>query len=223
MKLIVLMFCACCLHCVCMQAQEWSLDAEAGYLHNKYKLDSHGMTDEYAEGNHGFRVGANVVYTLKCNVVFSGGLAYERTGGSIYGTKINYHNIQAIHMDKLGYVSVPVHVGYKIALKKKFYLCPQVGLYGKVGVKGYGSMEGVDGYGQHYEAGFGVFGDIPQGAHYANMERLDAGLSFAYKIGWDRLALSACSQLGLVRHRGFMQGPKTRAFGLSLSYTFWRK
>lgn len=126
--LLVLLFVSVCGH---SQNIDYGVLIGGGYSNVTSKTTSRGAFS--------YGVGAVVDYNLKSNWLLHGELKYIRKGATVDQPEQTVTNgIIDKYEFHLNYLELPISVGYKIAINERQTITPRAGLYGAVGIGGYG-------------------------------------------------------------------------------------
>ena len=197
-----------------MMAQSWNVGVEAGYVDNTLAVKEYKST-----GHNGFKLGAEVDYTLGNRISFESGVAYVRKGGGKSGKNMWGSEITSVKFEAMNYLQIPLMVGYKFGLGSKFSVKPEVGAYYAVGVGGHTFVSGTDSFGQPYEKRVSTFSGA-EGVPYRPCNRNDGGLAFALNLSYSHFTVKAEYDLGLATASYYGDG-KQRTFSVSLAYWFF--
>lgn len=218
MKLCIIMSMLMCLGIVKMNGQV-RLGVEAGV----------NMTSLGVRGNHAqiVPVGGLVVdYQFENNMIIQSGLHYVMKGANslVNGSKEL--------MVRLGYIELPVMVGYRLPVAEHIYMIPQMGAYFACGVNGYGEFgsnfvnTGIGNTDGIWYNPFKRF-DLNTGKeeYIEPFKRFDTGLRFALSTEVYKFNLTLSYDLGLKKvWKEFDPGDyfkyKNRSVAITLGYKF---
>lgn len=179
-------------------------------------------------GNHAMVLptgGLVADYQFKNNMMISSGLHYVMKGANtLSGAPEDL-------MVRLGYLELPVMVGYRMPVAEHVYLVPQVGAYFACGVNGYAEFNESSSLGIGNTDGvwynpFEQFDLKNEKKEYIEpFERFDAGLRFALSADVYKFNLSLAYDLGLKRtHKHFDPEHyfkyRNRSVAVTLGYKF---
>ncbi|MDR1202546.1 MAG: PorT family protein [Tannerellaceae bacterium] len=99
-------------------------------------LTSSGMSVPAENMKTGIKMGLFADYTFSNRIVLISGLDYVIKGANGLRSNVNYSPQMKIFDIQLGYIQLPVSIGYKINLKDNFSIVPSVGFYCAYGVHG---------------------------------------------------------------------------------------
>lgn len=205
---------------------QWRLGAEVGIdlssvnvITNHTQIGSHGgLTVDYAFKNR-INLSTGVFHTMKgANTICADDLGYEM-------------------LVRLGYLEVPVMIGYRIPIASNIHLTPSIGTYFSWGVNGYGEFEKSTTSNTPNESMNLTEWSNPFESHYYNtaeserklayaFNRFDTGLRFGLNAEIGRVSMSFNYDLGLKSMwKGFMDAGlyhqlKNRNATLAIGYKF---
>jgi len=205
---------------------QWRLGAEVGIdlssvnvITNHTQIGSHGgLTVDYAFKNH-INLSTGVFHTMKgANTICADDLGYEM-------------------LVRLGYLEVPVMIGYRIPIASNIHLTPSIGTYFSWGVNGYGEFEKSTTSNTPNESMNLTEWSNPFESHYYNtaeserklayaFNRFDTGLRFGLNAEIGRVSMSFNYDLGLKSMwKGFMDAGlyhqlRNRNATLAIGYKF---
>ena len=194
--------------------QKWNYGLEFGYTHNIFHSPKLKGT-----GKSGFRIGGILNYNFKNNVLLESGIAYERKGRSLKSNNIASQQITKVDIHNMDYLNMPFLIGYKIHVGNKLYLYPQLGWYLNVGLRGCGTISGIDRWDQPYTSGIDVFQAYNGNTYtYRPFNRIDTGSLFCLNIQFNAFRIKCSYELGLNTIHSIYGGPNNRIIGLALGY-----
>ena len=209
--IVILLVSLCCSVCY---GQKWNYGVEIGYTHNTFHTSKLEGT-----GKSGFRIGGILNCNLKNHVLLESGIAYERKGGSLKSNHIASQQITQVDVYNMDYLNVPFLVGYKIHIGNKLYLYPQLGWYLNVGLRGCGTISGMDRWGQPYTSGMDTFRAYHESAStYRPFHRIDTGPLFGLNVQYKAFRIKCTYELGLNAIHSTYGSPGNRTVGLALGY-----
>ena len=209
--IVILLFSLCCSVCY---GQKWNYGVEFGYIHNTFHTSILKGT-----GKSGFRVGGILNYNFKNNVLLESGIAYERKGGSLKSNNIASQQVTKADVHNMDYLNFPFSIGYKIHIGNKLYLYPQLGWYLNVGLRGCGTISGIDRWGQPYTSGIDTFQAYNESAStYRPFNRIDTGSLFSLNVQYKGFRIKCTYELGLNTIHSTYGNPSNRTIGLALGY-----
>ena len=205
---------------------QWRLGAEVGIdlssvnvITNHTQIGSHGgLTVDYAFKNR-INLSTGVFHTMKgANTICADDLGYEM-------------------LVRLGYLEVPVMIGYRIPIASNIHLTPSIGTYFSWGVNGYGEFEKSTTSNTPNESMNLTEWSNPFESHYYNtaeserklayaFNRFDTGLRFGLNTEIGRVSMSFNYDLGLKSMwKGFMDAGlyhqlRNRSAPLAIGYKF---
>lgn len=205
---------------------QWRLGAEVGIdlssvnvITNHTQIGSHGgLTVDYAFKNR-INLSTGVFHTMKgANTICADDLGYEM-------------------LVRLGYLEVPVMIGYRIPIASNIHLTPSIGTYLSWGVNGYGEFEKSTTSNTPNESMNLTEWSNPFESHYYNtaeserklayaFNRFDTGLRFGLNAEIGRVSMSFNYDLGLKSMwKGFMDAGlyhqlRNRNATLAIGYKF---
>ncbi|WP_302026093.1 outer membrane beta-barrel protein [Parabacteroides johnsonii] len=205
---------------------QWRLGAEVGIdlssvnvITNHTQIGSHGgLTVDYAFKNR-INLSTGVFHTMKgANTICADDLGYEM-------------------LVRLGYLEVPVMIGYRIPIASNIHLTPSIGTYFSWGVNGYGEFEKSTTSNTPNESMNLTEWSNPFESHYYNtaeserkltyaFNRFDTGLRFGLNAEIGRVSMSFNYDLGLKSMwKGFMDAGlyhqlRNRNATLAIGYKF---
>ncbi|WP_455633915.1 outer membrane beta-barrel protein [Parabacteroides sp.] len=205
---------------------QWRLGAEVGIdlssvnvITNHTQIGSHGgLTIDYAFKNR-INLSTGVFHTMKgANTICADDLGYEM-------------------LVRLGYLEVPVMIGYRIPIASNIHLTPSIGTYFSWGVNGYGEFEKSTTSNTPNESMNLTEWSNPFESHYYNtaeserklayaFNRFDTGLRFGLNAEIGRVSMSFNYDLGLKSMwKGFMDAGlyhqlRNRNATLAIGYKF---
>lgn len=205
---------------------QWRLGAEVGIdlssvnvITNHTQIGSHGgLTVDYAFKNR-INLSTGVFHTMKgANTICADDLGYEM-------------------LVRLGYLEVPVMIGYRIPIASNIHLTPSIGTYFSWGVNGYGEFEKRTTSNTPNESMNLTEWSNPFESHYYNtaeserklayaFNRFDTGLRFGLNAEIGRVSMSFNYDLGLKSMwKGFMDAGlyhqlRNRNATLAIGYKF---
>lgn len=205
---------------------QWHLGAEVGIdlssvnvITNHTQIGSHGgLTVDYAFKNR-INLSTGVFHTMKgANTICADDLGYEM-------------------LVRLGYLEVPVMIGYRIPIASNIHLTPSIGTYFSWGVNGYGEFEKSTTSNTPNESMNLTEWSNPFESHYYNtaeserklayaFNRFDTGLRFGLNAEIGRVSMSFNYDLGLKSMwKGFMDAGlyhqlRNRNATLAIGYKF---
>ncbi|WP_301703925.1 outer membrane beta-barrel protein [uncultured Parabacteroides sp.] len=205
---------------------QWRLGAEVGIdlssvnvITNHTQIGSHGgLTVDYAFKNR-INLSTGVFHTMKgANTICADDLGYEM-------------------LVRLGYLEVPVMIGYRIPIASNIHLTPSIGTYFSWGVNGYGEFEKSTTSNTPNESMNLTEWSNPFESHYYNtaeserklayaFNRFDTGLRFGLNTEIGRVSMSFNYDLGLKSMwKGFMDAGlyhqlRNRNATLAIGYKF---
>lgn len=131
-KLFIAMLVLICTSIVGL-AQNFNCGLEAGYDYNHVSV--HELwKDTSASSKNGFKVAALAEWTWKSNITFTTGLGYAVKDCKLVGFRSMY--AKSVDYNSVGYLQIPLLLGYRFELSKGFSIMPQIGIFGDVGVSG---------------------------------------------------------------------------------------
>ncbi|WP_293740170.1 outer membrane beta-barrel protein [uncultured Parabacteroides sp.] len=205
---------------------QWRLGAEVGIdlssvnvITNHTQIGSHGgLTVDYAFKNR-INLSTGVFHTMKgANTICADDLGYEM-------------------LVRLGYLEVPVMIGYRIPIASNIHLTPSIGTYFSWGVNGYGEFEKSTTSNTPNESMNLTEWSNPFESHYYNtaeserklayaFNRFDTGLRFGLNAEIGHVSMSFNYDLGLKSMwKGFMDAGlyhqlRNRNATLAIGYKF---
>ena len=205
---------------------QWRLGAEVGIdLSSVYVITNHTQI-----GSHG---GLTVDYAFKNRINLSTGVFHTMKGANtICADDLGYEMLV-----RLGYLEVPVMIGYRIPIASNIHLTPSIGTYFSWGVNGYGEFEKSTTSNTPNESMNLTEWSNPFESHYYNtaeserklayaFNRFDTGLRFGLNAEIGRVSMSFNYDLGLKSMwKGFMDAGlyhqlRNRNATLAIGYKF---
>lgn len=182
----------------------------------------------------GYNVGATFEYMFSKRVVIETGLFWT-TKGTVNMTQLGDGMFGSISLS-LGYLELPLTIGYKFKVVDNINIVPKVGCYFSYGLTGSGLVEGhgknennlpANAWAASYTNPFTGFNtSLPPyvDAHIDPFKRFDSGLRFGLNFEVYRCLLGFSYYLGLYKiHETFplVDEPLyNRSFSVSLGYKF---
>ena len=205
---------------------QWRLGAEVGIDLSSVNV----ITNHTQIGSHG---GLTVDYAFKNRINLSTGVFHTMKGANtIYAEDLGYEMLV-----RLGYLEVPVMIGYRIPIASNIHLTPSIGTYFSWGVNGYGEFEKSTTSNTPNESMNLTEWSNPFESHYYNtaeserklayaFNRFDTGLRFGLNAEIGRVSMSFNYDLGLKSMwKGFMDAGlyhqlRNRNATLAIGYKF---
>lgn len=186
-----------CLSVVKMSAQV-RLGAEIGMNVSSLAIKANGHNVDVAGG-------LSVDYLFNNGVTLQSGLYYSSKGASGLWDGHNYSSELRQVDIHLGYMEIPLMVGYRIPVMSNVYLVPSVGAYFACGVAGYGEIDVIvsneqgngrisDQWDNPYK---GFKKDWLADTELKAFDRFDSGLRFGLSGEISRFVVSFVYDLGL--------------------------
>ena len=208
--IVILLFSSCCTVCY---GQKWNYGVEFGYTYNTIHASKLKGT-----GKLGFRIGGILNYSFKNNVLLESGIAYERKGGNLKSNDIASLRITEVDVYNMDYLNFPFLIGYKIHAGNKLYLYPQLGWYLNVGLRGSGTVSGIDRWGQPYTSGIDAFRTYNDAGTYRPFNRIDTGCLLSMNVQYKAFRIKCTYELGINTMHSTYDNPYNRTIGLALGY-----
>lgn len=226
MKVTKLLIVALVSLCFLPAKAQWRLGAEVGIDLSSVNV----ITNHTQIGSNG---GVTVDYAFKNRINLSTGVFHTMKGANtICADDLGYEMLV-----RLGYLEVPVMVGYRIPVASNIYLTPSVGAYFAWGVNGYGEFEkNATGNDPNESMNLIEWSNPFQSHYYQTTEserklayafnKFDSGLRFGLNAEIGRISLSFNYDLGLKKMwKGFMDAGlyhqlKNRNATLAIGYKF---
>ena len=205
---------------------QWRLGAEVGIDLSSVNV----ITNHTQIGSHG---GLTVAYAFKNRINLSTGVFHTMKGANtICADDLGYEMLV-----RLGYLEVPVMIGYRIPIASNIHLTPSIGTYFSWGVNGYGEFEKSTTSNTPNESMNLTEWSNPFESHYYNtaeserklayaFNRFDTGLRFGLNAEIGRVSMSFNYDLGLKSMwKGFMDAGlyhqlRNRNATLAIGYKF---
>lgn len=186
-----------CLSMVKMSAQV-RLGAEIGMNVSSLAIKANSHNVDVAGG-------LSVDYLFNNGVTLQSGLYYSSKGASGLWDGYNYSSELRQADIHLGYIEVPLMVGYRIPVMSNVYLVPSVGAYFACGVAGYGEIDAIvsneNGYARGSEQWNNLYEDLKwdwlADTELKAFDRFDSGLRFGLSGEISRFVISFAYDLGL--------------------------
>lgn len=148
--------------------------------------------------------GLSVDYLFKNGTVLQSGLFYSRKGASGLWDQYNYSCALRQGDFHLGYVEIPLMVGYRIPVMNNVYIVPAVGAYFACGAGGYAEVDVIvsneNGTGR-YPDNWNPYKDFRMewlaDTKINAFDRFDSGLHFGLSGEISRFVISFAYDLGL--------------------------
>lgn len=185
-----------------------SYGVEAGFIRNTIPTQGKYQGDYRRDG---FKFGGVVEYTLENHISFEAGLSFLRRRGEVHGSNLNLTRLDGVEFLQMYYLQIPLTIGYKFKIGKKFSIKPHLGYYYALGTHGDSFVTGTDAFGQPFGARVPTFASETTTIPYSPCNRHDIGLNFAMnftykditvKLAYDRASTNA-TNYGNGRHRTF--------------------
>ena len=228
-KLYIILSILACTSMVKMSAQD-RLGAEIGMNVSSLAIKANGHNVDVAGG-------LSVDYLFNNGITLQSGLYYSSKGASGLWDQYNYSGELRQADIHLGYIEVPLMVGYRIPVMSNVYLVPSVGAYFACGVTGYGEIDVIvsnehghgrisDRWDNPYK---GFKKDWLADTEVKAFDRFDSGLRFGLSGEISRFVVSFAYDLGLKKvWSGFDTGSyktsthkmKNRTACISVGYKF---
>ncbi|RHR53666.1 outer membrane beta-barrel protein [Parabacteroides sp. AF17-28] len=216
------------LFCICFfpAKAQWRLGAEAGIDLSSVNI----VTNHTQIGSHG---GLTVDYAFKNRINLSTGVFHTMKGANtICADKLGYELLA-----RLGYIEIPLQVGYRIPVASNIHLTPSVGAYFAWGVNGTGEFgKSATGYNPNESMNVTEWSNPFESHYYYTAEserklayafnRFDSGLRFGLNAEIGQISLSFNYDLGLKdMWKGFEQAGlykqlRNRNATLAIGYKF---
>lgn len=201
---------------------QWNVGVEVGAGFNYLSADHAEVSDQ---AKIGVKAGAIVSYTTRYGLYVESGLSYSNQRGSTLTDFDNqYKTLESVN-SKLQYLQLPVTLGYKIRVSKKWAIIPKVGMWAAVGVGGHSLVTGIETSGTRYQVGVLPF----ETDHYTlsgqdyrigGYSRLDWGATVGVDVRYTRFAVRAACDFGLEDLNFELGSPYSRSYSLSVGYFF---
>lgn len=182
--------------------------------------------------------GITVDYLLKNGLLLQSGLSYSSKGASGLWDHYNYLDELRQANIHLGYLEIPVMIGFRIPIMEQIHLVPSIGAYFACGVAGYGEVDIIISE-EHEHARFGgEYWDNPYKAYNKKehddmgikaFDRFDSGLRFGLSGEISKFVISFAYDLGLKKVWSGFDTPsyetsthkmKNRTANVSIGYKF---
>lgn len=149
--------------------------------------------------------GLSVDYLFNNGVMLQSGLYYSSKGASGLWDQYNYSSELRQADIHLGYIELPLMVGYRIPVMNNVYLVPAAGIYFACGVAGYGEIDAIvsnsEGYARGSERWDNPYKDLKwdwlADTEIKAFDRFDSGLRFGLSGEISRFVVSFTYDLGL--------------------------
>lgn len=181
--------------------------------------------------------GLSVDYLFKNGLMLQSGLSYSSKGASGLWDQYNYSSVLRQADIHLGYLEVPLMVGYRIPIMKNVYLVPSVGAYFACGVAGYGEIDVIvsndNGNVRSSERWDNLYQDFKwdwiADTEIKAFDRFDSGFRFGLSGEISRFVVSFAYDLGLKKVWSGFDTPsyktathkmKNRTASISVGYKF---
>lgn len=203
------------------QAQ-WNVGVEAGAGFSNL---SGSRAESNANSRAGLKIGVIGSYTARYGLYVESGLSYaNRKGGILSHFDNQYKTLESVD-SKLQYLQLPVNLGYKIRLSKKWAIIPKAGMWVAVGVGGHSIVTGTETSGTRYQVRvlpFNADRYTLSGVNYniGGFSRLDWGMSVGADVRYNRLAIRAACDFGLQDLNFDLGSPHSRTYNVSFGYFF---
>lgn len=198
-----------------VHAQGWNFGAEAGYVRSVIDTESY-KTD----GKIGYALALTAGYDFKCDVTLETGLSYIVKGGTVKGldsnSTVNGHKFHEIDFSTMGYIQLPVRVGYKFSGGHGLQLEPQIGGFFAAGIGGHSFITGTNDYGQPYTSRVSTF-SAAKYPPFRACDRFDTGLSASLKLVYRHVGLRLSYDYSLLTSTFYGSG-KLRTVSVSAIY-----
>lgn len=196
-KFCIIMSVLICLSTVKLKAQVY-LGIEMGMNISSLAIKANSHNVDVAGG-------LSVDYLFKNGLILQSGLSYSSKGASGLWDQYNYSSVLRQADIHLGYLEVPVMVGYRIPVMKNVYLVPSVGAYFAYGVAGYGEIDAIvsndKGNVRGYERWDNLYKDLKwdwiADREIKAFDRFDSGLRFKLAGEISHFVVSFAYDLGL--------------------------
>lgn len=181
--------------------------------------------------------GVSVDYLFKNGVMLQSGLSYSSKGASGLWDRYNYSSVLRHANIHLGYLEIPLMVGYRIPLMEKVHLVPSIGTYFAYGVVGCGDLDIIvsdeSGSARPAESWDNPFKDFKKegfvDTEIKAFDRFDSGLRFGLSGEISDFVISFAYDLGLKKVWSGFDTPsyktsthkmKNRTASISVGYKF---
>lgn len=181
--------------------------------------------------------GVSVDYLFKNGVMLQSGLSYSSKGASGLWDRYNYSSVLRHANIHLGYLEIPLMVGYRIPLMEKVHLVPSFGTYFAYGVVGSGDLDIIisdeSGSTRPAETWDNPFEDFKKGGRVNTeikaFDRFDSGLRFGLSGEISDFVISFAYDLGLKKvwpgfdtpsYKTSTHKMKNRTASISVGYKF---
>lgn len=179
-----------CLSIVKMSAQV-RLGAEIGMNVSSMAIKANSHNVDVAGG-------LSVDYLFRNGVTLQSGLYYSSKGASGLWDQYNYAKELRQADIHLGYIEIPLTVGYRIPVMNNVCLVPSVGAYFACGVTGYGEIDVIVSNEKGHSRSFERWDNPYKGfKELKAFDRFDSGFRFGLSGEISRFVISFAYDLGL--------------------------
>lgn len=218
--------------CLCMVkiTAQVRLGAEVGMSVSSLAIKSNSHNVDVAGG-------LSIDYLLKNGVILQSGLYYSSKGASGLWDQYNYSSALRQADIHLGYLEIPLMIGYRIPVMNNVYLIPSIGAYFSCGVAGYGEIDAIvsndEGHARSIERWNNLYEDLKwdwlADTEIKAFDRFDSGLRFGLSGEISRFVVSFAYDLGLKKVWSGFDTPsyktsthkmKNRTACISIGYKF---
>jgi hypothetical protein len=163
------------------------------------------MSESTDKMKTGIKAGLYVDYTFSNNLVLISGLDYVAKGANGMQSNVNYSPTMKIFDVQLGYLQLPISLGYRVISKKNVALTPVAGIYFSYGIHGNSevkafSFEAEDQY-KYIENSWNPFKDVVfndwSKTTLKSFDRFDAGITLGLQAELNNILCKASYDMGL--------------------------
>lgn len=231
MRKILLIFVVCIanLMVTTMRAQCFIISPEIGYERVGLNISGNQNQELRLHAGNGLRFGAAAAYKFKNRVFLQSGLYYSHRGGAhLLGIENDSRLpfVKDIRLKTMDFLTLPLTVGYEIAIDGRWGIGLEAGGYMASGVglgsSFFGCINGEGSAGSIFkDSHFTVasqHGSNRENVTINGSDRMDTGWMVGANVRFDKFKLKATYQFGLLKTIYDMATPRT--FTVSLAYDF---